>query len=156
MPLAQPGCRVAAMQGELPGAVRPDPEADQRARHGCAVLPARDHQAVPRLDQGDLQIGPLPDDRQGRQPELHPGDRRCGVPLMRTRDLSLRDLGLLLTFGVALAATSPATHGQAAAPPAPARDDIVNALNRFETGPELDLPAQAAPPPGHAWPGSSP
>jgi len=57
---------------------------------------------------------------------------------MRARNLSLRDLGLLLTFGVALAAASPAT--QAAAPPAPARDDIVNALNKFESGPELDLP----------------
>ena len=32
-------------------------------------------------------------------------------------------------------------HGQTAAPPAPARDDIVNALSKFETGPELDLPA---------------
>jgi len=60
---------------------------------------------------------------------------------MRARNLSLRDLGLLLTFGVALAATSPATHGQAAAPPAPARDDIVGALSKFESGPELDLPA---------------
>jgi outer membrane protein OmpA-like peptidoglycan-associated protein len=58
---------------------------------------------------------------------------------MRTRDLSLRDLGLLLIFGLALAATSPAT--QAAAPPAPARDDIVNALSKFETGLELDLPS---------------
>jgi OmpA-OmpF porin, OOP family len=55
--------------------------------------------------------------------------------------MRLRDLGLLLTFGLALAATSPAAHGQTAAPPAPARDDIVNALSKFETGPELDLPA---------------
>ncbi len=55
--------------------------------------------------------------------------------------MRVRDLGLLLTFGLALAATSPATHGQAAAPPAPSRDDIVNTLSKFETGPELDLPA---------------
>src|SRR5258708_35646899 len=136
MPVTHPGSGVAAMQGEFPGAVRPDPEADQRARHGRAVLPAGDHQAVPWLDQGDLQVGPLPDDRQGRQPELHPGHRRRGVSLMRARDLSLRDLGLLVTFGLALAATSPATHGQAPAPPAPARDDIVNTLSKFETGPD--------------------
>jgi OOP family OmpA-OmpF porin len=60
---------------------------------------------------------------------------------MRVRDVSLRDLGVLLAFGLAFAATSPAAHGQTAAPPAPARDDIVNALSKFETGPELDLPA---------------
>lgn len=52
-----------------------------------------------------------------------------------------RDLALLLGFAAAFAATSPATRGQAAAPPVPARDDIVNALSKFETGPELDLPA---------------
>ena len=60
---------------------------------------------------------------------------------MRACEPSLRELGLILAFGLAFAATSPATHGQAAAPPAPARDDIVNALSKFETGPELDLPA---------------
>jgi OmpA-OmpF porin, OOP family len=55
--------------------------------------------------------------------------------------MRVRDLSLLLGFGLALAATSPAAHGQTAAPPAPARDDIVNALSKFESGPELDLPA---------------
>src|SRR6185312_10180184 len=30
---------------------------------------------------------------------------------------------------------------QTAAPAAPARDDIVNALNKFDTAPELDIPA---------------
>jgi OmpA-OmpF porin, OOP family len=48
-------------------------------------------------------------------------------------------LGLLLTCLLALAA--PASHGQTAAQAAPARDDIVNALNKFDTGPELDIPA---------------
>jgi len=47
--------------------------------------------------------------------------------------------GLLLTCLVAFA--TPATHGQTAAPAAPARDDIVNALSKFDTGPELDIPA---------------
>jgi OmpA-OmpF porin, OOP family len=54
------------------------------------------------------------------------------------RDLRLRDLGLLATFAAVIAATSPAVRGQAAAP---ARDDIVNALSKFESGPELDIPA---------------
>ena len=48
-------------------------------------------------------------------------------------------LGLLLSCVLALAA--PASHGQTAAQAAPARDDIVNALNKFDTGPELDIPA---------------
>ena len=52
-----------------------------------------------------------------------------------------RDLGLLVALAAALTAVSPASHGQAAAPPAPARDDIVNALSKFETGPELDIAA---------------
>jgi len=52
-----------------------------------------------------------------------------------------RNLGLLLTFVATFAATSPASRGQAAAPPAPARDDIVNALSHFDTGPDLDIAA---------------
>jgi len=52
-----------------------------------------------------------------------------------------RELGLLVALAAALTAVSPASHGQAAAPPAPARDDIVNALSKFETGPELDIAA---------------
>jgi OmpA-OmpF porin, OOP family len=48
-------------------------------------------------------------------------------------------LGLLLSCVLVLAA--PASHGQTAARAAPARDDIVNALNKFDTGPELDIPA---------------
>jgi OmpA-OmpF porin, OOP family len=55
--------------------------------------------------------------------------------------MRVRELGFITAFALAFAATSPATHGQAAAPPAPARDDIVNALSKFESGPELDLPA---------------
>ena len=47
--------------------------------------------------------------------------------------------GLLLTCLLAFAA--PASHGQTAAPAAPARDDIVNTLSKFDTGPELDIPA---------------
>ena len=46
--------------------------------------------------------------------------------------------GLLLTCLLAFAA--PASHGQTAAPAAPARDDIVNTLSKFDTGPELDIP----------------
>jgi OmpA-OmpF porin, OOP family len=45
-------------------------------------------------------------------------------------------LGLLLTCLLAFA--TPASRGQTAAP---ARDDIVNALNKFDTAPELDIPA---------------
>ena len=52
-----------------------------------------------------------------------------------------RELGLLVALAAALTAVSPASLGQAAAPPAPARDDIVNALSKFETGPELDIAA---------------
>jgi outer membrane protein OmpA-like peptidoglycan-associated protein len=52
--------------------------------------------------------------------------------------MRLRDLGLLLTFAASVAASAPASRGQTAAP---ARDDIVNALSKFETGPELDLAA---------------
>jgi OmpA-OmpF porin, OOP family len=50
-----------------------------------------------------------------------------------------RDLALLLTLAAGVAASTSASRGQA--PAAPARDDIVNALNKFDTGPELDLPA---------------
>jgi OOP family OmpA-OmpF porin len=56
----------------------------------------------------------------------------------RLRDLRLHDLGLPVIFVAMIAATSPASRGQAAAP---ARDDIVNALSKFESGPELDIPA---------------
>ena len=52
-----------------------------------------------------------------------------------------RELGLLVALAAALTAVSPASHGQAAAPPAPARDDIVNALSKFDTGPDLDIAA---------------
>jgi len=45
----------------------------------------------------------------------------------------------LLTLLVAFA--MPASRGQTAKPTAPARDDIVNALSKFDTGPELDIPA---------------
>jgi OmpA-OmpF porin, OOP family len=58
---------------------------------------------------------------------------------MRPRDLGL--LGLMLTCVAAFAASMPASRGQATAPAVPARDDIVNALDKFETAPEFDLPA---------------
>jgi outer membrane protein OmpA-like peptidoglycan-associated protein len=51
--------------------------------------------------------------------------------------VALREIGLLL---LALAAFV-ASPSRAQAPAAPARDDIVNALSNFDTGPELDLPA---------------
>jgi outer membrane protein OmpA-like peptidoglycan-associated protein len=47
--------------------------------------------------------------------------------------------GLLLACLLAFA--MPASRGQTAAPRAPARDDIVNALGKFDTAPELDIPA---------------
>jgi outer membrane protein OmpA-like peptidoglycan-associated protein len=49
---------------------------------------------------------------------------------------ALRQIGLLLTL--AAFAGSPS---RAQAPAAPARDDIVNALSQFDTGPELDIAA---------------
>jgi OOP family OmpA-OmpF porin len=47
-------------------------------------------------------------------------------------------LGLLLACLAAFAA--PASRAQTAAQAAPARDDIVNALNKFDTAPDLDIP----------------
>jgi OOP family OmpA-OmpF porin len=47
-------------------------------------------------------------------------------------------IGLLLTCLLAFTAPS---RGQTAAPTAPARDDIVKALDKFDTAPELDIPA---------------
>ena len=58
---------------------------------------------------------------------------------MRPRNIG--PLGLLLTCLAAFAASTPASRGQTTAPAAPARDDIVSALEKFDTGPELDLPA---------------
>ena len=55
--------------------------------------------------------------------------------------MRLRDLALLVAFAASLVASAPASRGQAAAPAAPARDDIVNTLSKFETGPDLDLAA---------------
>src|SRR6201996_6380169 len=43
-------------------------------------------------------------------------------------------------LGLLTALALPASHGQTPAAPAPARDDIVAALNKFDTGPELDIP----------------
>jgi len=55
--------------------------------------------------------------------------------------MRLRDLGLLLTFAASVASSMPASRGQTAAPAVPTRDDIVNALGKFETGPDLDIAA---------------
>ena len=49
---------------------------------------------------------------------------------------ALREIGLLLAV-VAFAASP----SRAQAPSAPARDDIVNALSKFDTGPDLDIAA---------------
>ena len=49
---------------------------------------------------------------------------------------ALREIGLVLT----LAAFAESPSG-AQAPAAPARDDIVNALDKFDTGPDLDIAA---------------
>jgi outer membrane protein OmpA-like peptidoglycan-associated protein len=54
------------------------------------------------------------------------------------RVLRLRDLGLLATIAAAIVATGAPSRGQTAAP---ARDDIVNALSKFESGPDLDIPS---------------
>jgi outer membrane protein OmpA-like peptidoglycan-associated protein len=54
------------------------------------------------------------------------------------RSVRLHKLGLLLALLIACAA--PSTRAQAPAS-APARDDIVNALSKFDTGPDLDIPA---------------
>src|SRR6201996_5278318 len=43
-------------------------------------------------------------------------------------------------LGLLTALALPASHGQTPAAPAPARDDIVAALNKFDTAPELDIP----------------
>ena len=48
-------------------------------------------------------------------------------------------LGLLLTCLLALAV--PPSRGQTPGQAAPARDDIVKALDKFDTAPELDIPA---------------
>ncbi|HLZ05150.1 MAG TPA: OmpA family protein [Bradyrhizobium sp.] len=55
--------------------------------------------------------------------------------------MRLRGLALLLTFAASIAASTPASRGQAAAPAAPARDDIVNTLSKFDSGPDLDIAA---------------
>ena len=49
---------------------------------------------------------------------------------------ALREIGLVLTLTAF--AVSPS---RAQAPAAPTRDDIVNALSQFDTGPELDIAA---------------
>jgi OOP family OmpA-OmpF porin len=48
-------------------------------------------------------------------------------------------LGLLLACVLAFAPRP--SHGQTPSQAAPARDDIVNTLSKFDTGPELDIPA---------------
>jgi outer membrane protein OmpA-like peptidoglycan-associated protein len=53
----------------------------------------------------------------------------------------MRRIGLLLTSLAVLAFPTAASRGQTAAAAAPARDDIVNALSKFDTAPELDIPA---------------
>jgi OOP family OmpA-OmpF porin len=59
---------------------------------------------------------------------------------MRLRDIG-RLFGLLLGLLLTIAASLALPAARAQAPAAPARDDIVNALSKFESGPELDLPA---------------
>jgi outer membrane protein OmpA-like peptidoglycan-associated protein len=52
----------------------------------------------------------------------------------------MRRIAVVLTALAILAVPTAASRGQTAAPAAPARDDIVNALNKFDTAPELDIP----------------
>src|SRR5262249_11353787 len=101
------------------------------ARDGGERLHARDRQDLPRLDQGDQQVGALPGDGERRQPELHAGHGRCGVSLMPgIRSISLLAAGVLL-----LLAATPAS-----AQNAPARDDIVAKLEKYQADLELEVP----------------
>jgi OOP family OmpA-OmpF porin len=52
----------------------------------------------------------------------------------------MRRFALALTALAVLALPTVPSRGQTAAAAAPARDDIVNALNKFDTAPELDIP----------------
>src|SRR5215472_10281413 len=58
---------------------------------------------------------------------------------------ALREVGLLLALaafaGLPARAQAPAAPAAPAASTAPARDDIVNALSHFDTGPDLDIAA---------------
>jgi outer membrane protein OmpA-like peptidoglycan-associated protein len=53
----------------------------------------------------------------------------------------MRSASVGLLSACLLVLATPASRGQTAAQAAPARDDIVNALSKFDTGPELDIPA---------------
>jgi outer membrane protein OmpA-like peptidoglycan-associated protein len=53
----------------------------------------------------------------------------------------MRPARFVLLLSCLLALATPASRGQTAAATAPARDDIVNALIKFDTAPELDIPA---------------
>jgi OmpA-OmpF porin, OOP family len=55
--------------------------------------------------------------------------------------MRLRDIALLVTFAASVVASMPASRGQAAAPAAPTRDDIVSTLSKFDAGPDLDIAA---------------
>jgi outer membrane protein OmpA-like peptidoglycan-associated protein len=52
-----------------------------------------------------------------------------------------RSLGLSLALLIACAAPATRAQAPASAPPAPARDDIVNALSKFDTAPDFDIAA---------------
>ena len=82
MPLPQPGRGVAAMQERTTSRPLRRSRSASRPASRSPILPVGNHQAVPRLDQGDQQIGALPDDGAGCQPQLHPGHGRRGVSLM--------------------------------------------------------------------------
>src|SRR5580704_3306438 len=53
----------------------------------------------------------------------------------------MRSVRLGLPLACLLAFATPASHGQTPGQAAPARDDIVKALDKFDTAPELDIPA---------------
>ena len=57
--------------------------------------------------------------------------------MMRPVKRGMSRIAMLLTAAAMLAVPTAASHGQAA----PARDDIVNALKNFDSGPDLDIAA---------------
>src|SRR5215211_5542068 len=99
-------------------------------------MPVGNHQAVPRLDQGDQQIGALPDDGAGRRPQLHPGHGRRGVSVMRPTMRVFYGIGIMA--GALLLTLAPAARAQ---PAAVTKDDIIAKLGGFDSAPEIDVAA---------------
>ena len=63
------------------------------------------------LDQGDQQVDALPGDGKRRQPQLHSGDDRCGVSVMRgLREITLLAGGFLAPDGAPCPRLQRRTH----------------------------------------------